>query len=366
VPIGFEKVCELVEQNKPEDLDKQVKPDHYAEAEPEAIDPISDTDTDAEVAEPGELPKPEITPPQHRANIWPMVLAGALVALLGFVAGKSTIFDRFLPTAWQEPVVDLSPIEAGLAALISANEGLQSEDAALRALIDNRDDTARLTAIIARLEERVSALENAPAPQAVPAGDDPDLDVLRRQLEAQQAALQQMQAQNAKAAQVAKDEARIALAQAASLRVLAAIDAGVALEAPLQDLAETGVVQIPDALADLPKDGIATLSQLQADFPALARRALANARDASGDGGVLDFIKRQLGARSVTPRVGDDPDAILSRAEAALRQGDLPRTLQELSALPDDPVLAPWVAAATARHQAQTAAQSLVADLKAR
>ena len=77
------------------------------------------------------------------------------------------------------------------------------------------------------------------------------------------------------------------------------------------------------------------------------------------------FLANQLGARSVTPRDGADPDAVLSRAEAALRSGDLAATLQELEALPAPAaeVLTGWTARAETRQGALDAADAVAQDL---
>jgi len=72
-----------------------------------------------------------------------------------------------------------------------------------------------------------------------------------------------------------------------------------------------------------------------------------------------------LGARSVAPREGDDPDAVLSRAEAAVRSGDLDTALTEIAALPDvaQSAIADWQANAETRLEAKSAADDLVQQL---
>ena len=84
-------------------------------------------------------------------------------------------------------------------------------------------------------------------------------------------------------------------------------------------------------------------------------------------GGIGGFFKQQLGARSVAPRDGDDPDAILSRAEAAMRDGRLADALAEVKALPPEAQepLSEWLSDAQARHDAQDAVQTLTQRLTA-
>jgi len=75
--------------------------------------------------------------------------------------------------------------------------------------------------------------------------------------------------------------------------------------------------------------------------------------------------RRPLGARSVTPREGDDPDAILSRAEASVMRGRLGEALAEIEALPQvaRDAMEDWIAQARTRHEAIGAAQRLMSEL---
>ncbi|MCT4369683.1 hypothetical protein CLG85_004745 [Yangia mangrovi] len=107
-----------------------------------------------------------------------------------------------------------------------------------------------------------------------------------------------------------------------------------------------------------------------ADFPPAARDALSAARRAESTtedtaSRVTTFFANQLGARSVEPREGDDPDAVLSRAEAALRSGDLGSVLNELAALPEpaQAELADWTARAEARKAALDGADAVAQTL---
>ena len=70
----------------------------------------------------------------------------------------------------------------------------------------------------------------------------------------------------------------------------------------------------------------------------------------------------------MTPKEGDDPDAVLSRAEAAVAAGKLQDALNELAALPEAArsALSSWEAAANARVAAMTAAADLAQSLQAK
>ncbi|MGC1487099.1 MAG: hypothetical protein WA784_04835, partial [Albidovulum sp.] len=71
-------------------------------------------------------------------------------------------------------------------------------------------------------------------------------------------------------------------------------------------------------------------------------------------------------ARSLTPRAGEDPDAILSRAEAALGTGDLKTALVEIATLPEAgrARLAEWTGLAERRLAAAAAIAALAADME--
>jgi hypothetical protein len=79
----------------------------------------------------------------------------------------------------------------------------------------------------------------------------------------------------------------------------------------------------------------------------------------------MSFLRSQTGARSLAPRAGDDPDAVLSRAEAAVRDGRLREALAELEALPPAAAaeLAPWRARAEQRVEALDALDEMQARL---
>jgi len=118
-----------------------------------------------------------------------------------------------------------------------------------------------------------------------------------------------------------EQEARASAGRAALNRVAASVESGAPFAVALSDLAPGNVPDVLMSAADL---GVATTPELADDFPDVARAALGAARaaglsdDAAGIGG---FFRTQLDVRSTTPREGSDPDAILSRAEAAVQAG---------------------------------------------
>jgi hypothetical protein len=340
------------------------------------------------------------------------VLGGILAAGAGFGLA------RMVPGGW--PIQDISALEAqiktqadSLAAMTAQLADLaarpvqdaSAEIAALRAelqasIADSPDviDPAPMIAkasqesqaAIAALDSRLTEIETRPvgaggaASSAAIAAYDRQLQDLRAQIAAQsgqgsdvaaqiEAVAAEAKAQLAAAAQEAerlKTEAeaaaRAATTDAALGRIRAALEAGGPFTGSVSDLTASGV-EIPADVASFAATGVPTLMDLQRSFPALARDALTAALRAQTPTGwgdrITAFLRTQTGARSLSPREGSDPDAILSRAEARLAEGDLPATLAELGTLPDaaKEVLAPWIAEAEARQKAIAAVSALSA-----
>lgn len=351
-------------------------------------------------------PAPPVAPPPARANPLLPVLGGVVAAFAGFVLAQA------VPQGW--PLAATTQAIAGLEQRLAAQDRKLAE---LTAPVVDAGLADRLAAVEARLESLAAA---PPAPD--PAGVDPaELAALRAEIEALRQAVpavpdigplqaelaalraelaaipresgvaQELEAMKAaaeaeRAAAEARAEAmraeadtlraeaeataRAAVARGAILRVQAALEAGGSYEAALADLGAAGLA-VPAALADHAA-GLPTLAELQAGFPDAARAALA-ATVRPAEGAPLadrlgSFLKAQTGLRSTAPREGDDPDAVLSRAEAALRAGDLPATLAELDKLPPEaaPALAEWRALADTRAAAAAALAALAADLDAK
>lgn len=105
-------------------------------------------------------------------------------------------------------------------------------------------------------------------------------------------------------------------------------------EAASAALAEAGMTEAAELARNAP-----TLKELQDRYDDAARRALAATRKAGKDGdlgtGLADFFSRRTNARAVTPREGNDPDAIQARAGAKLADGDVAAALAELEAMPE-------------------------------
>lgn len=318
----------------------------------------------------------------QRRNGVPAVIGGIIAAVLGFGAAQ------IVPNGW--PLASNTTIAADVASLKADFATLQAQIAA----VPQPDATLadRLAAVEAApdvdltpLTDRVAALEAQPASIATPSGGG--VNVATAVLSAQADDIASLQADVAvlKAggtispdmeAKLAEAEARATAlaaqteADAAALRLRSALDRlEIALEsgAPYATaLADLGDAPVPAVLADNAANGLPTLGTLQAGFPDAARAALeASVRVSGGETWTeraTAFLRNQTGARSLTPREGTDPDAVLSRAEAALAAGDVPLTLTEIAALPAEgqTALADWMALTNTYLSAQQA----VADLR--
>ncbi len=248
------------------------------------------------------------------------------------------------------------------------------------------DLSARMVAI----DDRLVALEKRPVAGGAASASAIDafqtkLAALRAEIEAQKGAASQSQSAIVAAAdeaaariKAAEEEAarlraeseaaaKAASARAALSHVQAALESGAPMDGALADLASAGIA-VPQPLTDQ-SAGIPSLAALRAAFPPAARDSLTiSLRDTAGEGIMARmgaFLRSQSGARSLAPRAGDDPDAVLSRAEAALTAGDLAGAVRALSALPPSGQarMAEWVALAQRRMAAADAAAALAAQI---
>ncbi|MCK8484473.1 hypothetical protein MUY21_10520 [Aliiroseovarius sp. S2029] len=359
-------------------------PDAEADVVP-SKDDLADPQPDETTSEPSDTSAD--TPAARGGSVFmPLLLGGAVAAALGFGAAR-------YPDQWpfaRQPDVD--PVEVKLTELGDRVSGIEeattSQGAALTALQQDTgldelrgELTGQLDQIrvqyeamsqkLTDLENRVHTVEKLPqgsgmeAAAAAAAAYERELQQMRQMLDAELERISAAQDQAETLEVSAAEAAKAAAARAAMSRVLAALESGQPYGDALFDLTENAGVEAPDALSAHAADGIITLATLQARFPEAARAALdASIRAAVKDGEmdrVTAFFRTQLGARSLEPKEGDDPDAILSRAEAALKDGRIAAALSELEAMPEagKAALSAWIADATARKDTLEAAQAL-------
>lgn len=307
-------------------------------------------------------------------------LDAGILANADAVAALSEEVAAFEPT----PVADMSAVEDQLASITQSLETITTDLAGVEAALSQT--TEDLNAKVTALDDRILLLETA-APSAN-ASSSGELAALRERIaEMTAAAEEQLAAAQLDAASVARaaEEARLAAeAEAAELRAAAEareaeLQAAAERQAAFIDLKsaiETGAPfaellasldAVPEVLAANADTGVPTILALQESFPDAARAALAQSdlieEGASAGERFSAFLRSRTNARSLTPQDGDGPDAVLSRAEAALGGGDLRGALSELDALGDDAkaALSEWMDQANTRLSAIAAIDQLSA-----
>lgn len=301
-------------------------------------------------------------PPPQRSVFWPVVLGGVVAAALGFVASEANLLGfrtmnddlRAMLTEQQQRITALEAVEAPQVDL----SGIEGQ-------------LTGLSETLAALDTRVTALQERPVVIADGAtGDAAALAQMQDALAQQQGEIQELIANAQSIEEATAAAAMRAAGQAAISKIAAALGTGASYADQVAVMEQAGIDDLPEALTAPAAEGVVTLTNLQARFPDTARAALSAARavdTGEGETGVGGFLRRQLGARSVAPREGSDPDAVLSRAEAAVRDGQLAQALSETDALPDDAKAAmdDWLSDARTRAAAEAAMQDLTERLTA-
>ena len=383
-------VDDTVEVTSTEDSVSVVTDDEVAHAEANDIsytdvDSVEDgMNPDMEVVgdpEPQADPAPETNAQQTQsagAGFLPLLLGGVVAGAIGY--GVATYFpmnDGSVDVSVQMqaqadqlaaleakladiPAVDLSGVEAQIA---SAGD----QAAALSGAIDT--NFADLDARLTEVEKRPGA--DGTLSDTALAAYQRELEQLRADLEIQQATVMSTVAQAetdlaaARAEAEALEQEALASAEAAASRaalnrVSTAIETGAPFADALGDLGG----DLRTALSSAAENGVATTAELTSDFPAAARAALATAR-AEGvsdeSGGLGGFLRNQFDVRSTAPQEGSSPDAVLSRAEAAIKEGRVADALAEIEALPEvaRAEMTDWTAQATERADVLDAVATL-------
>ena len=331
-------------------------------------------------------PKPDATPaytksaasdtaaasaePQPRRSVfWPLVLGGVIAGTLGFVASEMNVLNTRVDTdaLRQDLAQQRSDIEALRTAEAPASPGAPD-------LSGIEEAIAGISQTVGAIESRLAELENRPVATAEPTTPQPDyrdeLAALQASVEEQQSEIERLLDSAMSVEEATQNAVRQAAVQRALTGITAALNSGSGYDAEIGDLENNGVSDVPAGLTAPAAEGVPTLLELQTDYPDAAREALAAARASGADGegtGVAGFLRRQLSARSVAPREGSAPDAILSRAEAAVREGRLADALADLDGLPPQSKTAmdSWLRRAQARVDAETAVQDLSQRLTA-
>lgn len=346
-------------------------------------DPLPETRGTPEA--PAHPPQPAAKP---RSGLLAFMVGGAVLAAVGFVAARYAFPENSAAAetaiaALQNDLDATKASEASIRTELAALADRPVPDATLAdriaAMEGSQSDTSAFAERLSALEDRLSAIESASAggegaPAAALAAMNREIAGLKAALEAQKGADAALTADVEAASAAAQERfdaaeaaAQAAARQAALSHVRAAFESGAPIGPALEGLTALGV-DIPQGLAD-GGDSLPTLLSLQTSFSDPARAALDAAIQADMGEGWSDrltaFLRTQSGARSLTPREGNDPDAVLSRAEAALREGQVQSALTELAALPAPATeaMAGWMAEASRRVNADQAITDLSATL---
>lgn len=349
-----EEAADAVIENVPEEaLDAEVVPDDVTNPEP--------------ASEPTIAASPRS---KQKSGFFGTFLGGVVAAVIGF--GGAIYFE-----AAEWPVFGGSAgedlLQAQLAEQTSALESVTAQLEELKTNISEGQtaDGAALGALTARLDALpTTSAELMPEDlRALLAKQKAEMDALQANLD-QMSELTEGQIASAQAQQesAAAAEAR-AKARGALNAVRTALSAGGAYSAALPDIA--AATNVPEVLQANADTGVPSAETLEDGFGEAARTALsASLKAAAGDAPserVFLFLKDQLGARSLTPQEGGDPDAVLSRVEASMRSGDIAGALDTISALPEagQAALQGWADMATTRKDALAAFDSLADALSA-
>ncbi|WP_156121813.1 COG4223 family protein [Halocynthiibacter namhaensis] len=309
----------------------------------------------------------------------PLILGGAVAAMIGF--GVSYVVPEGWPSNTERAAEVTAQLETQASQIAGLNDRFEALDindpdaaiAPVEAWVTEVTDTLKsdLDAVqeqLAAFDQRIETLEKRPISGETASGDavaayERDVQALRDQLEGQRAEIEAILSN----AQTRSHEAEVSSQQARATTAVSmisrALTTGADFTATLATLDELGVT-VPAALSESGAGAI-TLDTLQNNFTAPARLALdAGLKSGVEDGSVSrigGFLRRRLGMRSLTPREGDDANAILSRAEFSLKEGRVADAISEIATLSADgqALMSDWIAQATTHENVAAAFSEL-------
>jgi len=263
-----------------------------------------------------------------------------------------------------------APTEPALAELRSKVEALERRAAsaapspqppapAPAASIDAEKELAILSREIAALRTSMQALDQSVAAQK---------DEQARQREQTRTMSEAIGARGS-ADQKALIAARASAVIGVAARLSAALESGLPFTVDLGLLAplvqgDARLAEITSSLQPYGASGVASRTTLAAEFPAVAKAALADdlADDSFGER-LLGKLRGLVSLRRVGDVEGDSVEARLARAETALEAGDLAKAVAQVKSLPPQTGKATeaWLKRADAHLAAERAVQQLAA-----
>jgi len=311
-------------------------------------------------------------PVSQGGGFWPTLAGGAIAAALGFGAAYFLLprhaTDPALESRIAEQAQQISQMRSQISALPAPADlsGVEAEISRLSAAVAEAETTRdSLVSRITALEDRPVAAASSGGSETVSADVSAALESLRGDLAAQAERNAALSSEVESLRSSAAAGSRAAEGEAIVARIRMAIELGTGFAPAVERLEQLGV-NVPAALKEA-SGGVAPLSDLRRDFPEAARAALdasyrATGQESFGDRAEM-FLRNQLGIRSLTPQEGNSPDAVLSRANAAVQAGQIDQALTEIEALPaaGQAAMGGWLSAAKTRVSAQQAADEIVA-----
>jgi hypothetical protein len=193
---------------------------------------------------------------------------------------------------------------------------------------------------------------------------------LNEAIQRDQAAQEELAALRASLDQLRNEDATTNARQMKASFALAALSRAIDQGDPYTDEL-AAVEQFEPAAAALEahaEQGVASESALRARFDAAARAALAAAAQEKAGGGFAGVMARTqsiISVRPANPTSGDEPGAVLSRADHALEQGEVAFALLQLEDLPlvAQEAMSGWIADARARAEAESSLAALSARI---
>jgi len=344
-----------------------------------------------------------------------LVLALALISLPFWPEQFQALWRGKSVAVAPTPTIDLQAVRADASTAASAAVEATKRD--LVARLDDLEKRVRATAAaaaerpasaepaLAELRSKVEALERRaataaptaqqPAPPAPPTTSDAEkeLAILSREIAALRTSMQALdqavaaqkdeQARQREQARTmseaigvrgAADQKALIAARASAVigiaaRLSAALESGLPFAVDLGLLTplvqgDAKLAEITSSLQPYGASGVASRATLAAEFPAVAKAALADdlADDSFGER-LLGKLRALISLRRVGDVEGDSVEARLARAETALEAGDLAKAVAQVKSLPPQTGKATeaWLKRAEAHLAAERAVQQLAA-----
>jgi hypothetical protein len=261
-------------------------------------------------------------------------------------------------------------VTEGLAAVQSTVAQSQAAAAATQQAAAARADAAE-SAMATLAAAQKAAAGKADAAEAAAAAVRKDVDSLSGRMAALEQSAKALDQRLSGFAKVAASDRAVRLGLAA-LELRMAVDRGLPFTAELGAVKELAPDQHGlDALEPFVQTGVPSTAALAQELSKLGPAIGKAVRPAEHDGGLLAQLEERAGRlvqiRPVNAQPGDDPGAVVARAEAAAARGDISGAVGSLDRLPDE-VRAPaagWIKTAQAREAAMAAARQLSASAMA-